>query len=294
MTKSSSQCIAYLGPEGTYTQTAALVFSKNSNVQSDYLACASIEDVFNNVACGNASHGVVPVENSTEGAINTTQDCLIHNKSRIIAEIVLPIEHNLLVSRSVRHQLQQSQNDGSRVNLDFSSIQSIYSHRQALAQCRQWLNANIPHAIRVECSSNAVAAAKVADEDQGAAIAGITAAELYKLDVAAAGIQDEDHNSTRFLVLAKQAVERSGNDKTSIVVYADNKPGALFRVLEPFEKLGLSLTKIETRPSRKEAWDYLFFIDFEGHADDDKVIDLFMQLQKCTAEVTLLGSYPRA
>ena len=138
------------------------------------------------------------------------------------------------------------------------------------------------------------AAAKVAEEEQGAAIAGITAAELYGLDVAASSIQDEDHNSTRFLVLSQQAISRSGNDKTSIVVYADNKPGALFRVLEPFEQLGLSLTKIETRPSRKEAWDYLFFIDFEGHGEEEKVKTLFQRLQACTAEVKLLGSYPRA
>lgn len=292
----TSNRIAYLGPAGTYTQTAARSFASASPDAADleYLACASIEDVFAAVASGGASHGVVPVENSTEGAINSTQDCLIHSKSPIIAEIVLPIEHNLLVSPSVTPQLSADQGIKTDTPNDYSSIQSVYSHRQALAQCRQWLNQHIPHAIRVECASNAVAAAKVAEEEQGAAIAGITAAELYGLDVAASSIQDEDHNSTRFLVLSQQAISRSGNDKTSIVVYADNKPGALFRVLEPFEQLGLSLTKIETRPSRKEAWDYLFFIDFEGHGEEEKVKTLFQRLQACTAEVKLLGSYPRA
>ena len=268
-----SKVIAYLGPPGTYSQAALLNHFGEDCTQ---LSCASIDEVFSVTESGTANAGVVPVENSTEGIVNNTQDRLVDTSLGIIGEVILTIEHNLLIPKN---------------STDFS-LQAIASHKQSLAQCRRWISSNYPDAILIECESNADAAQQ-ADAQKGiAAIAGFKAAELYELDVLAESIQDQDHNSTRFLVLSKEHSSPSGNDKTSLLVYTENKPGALFRVLEPFENLQVSLTKIDSRPSKNEAWEYVFFIDFEGHREDANISELFSRLEERTQLVKVLGSYP--
>ena len=267
--------IAYLGPEGTFSQMAALNhFGKKSNL----FACENIEDVFSAVELGKARFGVVPIENSTEGAVNNTQDCLLETTVFVSGEVVIPIEHQLLVTK---------QTDGI-------AIEKIASHKQSLAQCRNWLSKNYPSAELIECSSNAEAARLAATTDKTAAIAGELAAKIYNLVPAMKKIQDREHNSTRFFVLSQEKTRSSSYDKTSILVYTENKPGALFRILEPFENLKISLTKIETRPAKVEAWEYVFFIDFEGHTEDEVIKRLFGRLESCTAEFKVLGSYPVA
>ncbi len=265
--------VAYLGPEGTYSQLAAMEFF---GAGVELVDCASIDDVFIAVEEGRVSYGIVPVENSTEGAINNTQDCLVDSTARIIGEQVVSIEHSLL-----------AQEASSKAD-----IKKIASHKQSLAQCRTYLTKNFPIAQQVECSSNAEAAILAQADGATAAIASELAGQIYSLRSLESRIQDKSNNRTRFLVLALEETEASGYDKTSILVYTENKPGALFRVLEPFEKLDLSLTRIETRPSKKEAWEYVFFIDFEGHVDDEATKSLFSALKLSRVEVKVLGSYP--
>ncbi|MBT7226349.1 MAG: prephenate dehydratase [Gammaproteobacteria bacterium] len=265
--------VAYLGPEGTYSQLAAMEFF---GAGVELVDCASIDDVFIAVEEGRVSYGIVPVENSTEGAINNTQDCLVDSTARIIGEQVVSIEHSLL-----------AQEASSKAD-----IKKIASHKQSLAQCRTYLTKNFPIAQQVECSSNAEAAILAQADGATAAIASELAGQIYSLRSLESRIQDKSNNRTRFLVLALEETEASGYNKTSILVYTENKPGALFRVLKPFEKLGLSLTRIETRPSKKEAWEYVFFIDFEGHVDDEATKSLFSALKLSRVEVKVLGSYP--
>ena len=265
--------VAYLGPEGTYSQLAAMEFF---GAGVELVDCASIDDVFIAVEEGRVSYGIVPVENSTEGAINNTQDCLVDSTATIIGEQVVSIEHSLV-----------AQEASSKAD-----IKKIASHKQSLAQCRTYLTKNFPIAQQVECSSNAEAAILAQADGATAAIASELAGQIYSLRSLESRIQDKSNNRTRFLVLALEETEASGYDKTSILVYTENKPGALFRVLEPFEKLGLSLTRIETRPSKKEAWEYVFFIDFEGHVDDEATKSLFSALKLSRVEVKVLGSYP--
>lgn len=265
--------VAYLGPPGTYSQSAAL---RHFGDAVELLPCATIDDAFAEVANGAARYAVVPVENSTEGVVNNTQDCLIDTSLRIVGEEIVAIEHQFMASAATEK----------------AGVQRIASHRQSLAQCRQWLQSNYPNIEQIECASNSGAARLASEEPGTAAIAGEAAAAIYELSVLATQIQDQDHNSTRFLVIGKDACDRTGRDKTSILVYTANKSGALLRVLEPFEKLNLSLTKIDSRPSKKKAWEYVFFIDFEGHVDDPSVTELFAKLDACTEEVKVLGSYP--
>lgn len=267
--------VGFLGPKGTFSQAAVQQHFGPEAELHDY---PTIDEVFNAVTTGAVKFGVVPVENSTEGAINNTQDCLIDTKLRIVGEQIVLIVHNLLVQEKA----------------GFADIKTIASHKQSLAQCRKWIQSNAPGKELLECSSNAEAAKLARTEKHVAAIAGKIAADTYGLRVLFASIQDQAHNSTRFLVLANANTHATGKDKTSILVYTENRPGALFRVLQPFEELQISLTKIETRPSKKEAWEYVFFIDFEGHAEDEKIKTLFAKLNACTAEIKILGSYPAA
>lgn len=265
--------VAFLGPYGTFSQAAVINHFGN---ECKLHPCATIDDVFTAVEGQAAEFGVVPVENSTEGPVNNTQDCFVDTQVQIVGEVIVPIEHNLLVP----------------VGSKDMAIRVIASHKQSLAQCRDWIQANHPEAQLLECTSNADAANRVSAAEGVAAIAGEVAAETYGLHILANNIQDQEDNRTRFLVLHRTAVAASGADKTSILVYTENKPGALFRVLEPFERLQISLTKIDSRPSKKEAWAYVFFIDFEGHVDDENVKQLFSRLEGCTKEVKVLGSYP--
>lgn len=240
--------------------------------------CTTIDEVFAAVEAGTVDFGVVPVENSTEGAINNTQDCLVDTRIGIVGEQIVLIVHNLLAQK----------------DSPYERIRTIASHKQSLAQCRKWLREKAAGRNLIECSSNAEAAKLALADSTVAAIAGKIAAETYGLQLLYEAIQDQLHNSTRFLILSNAVTQATGRDKTSILVYTENKPGALFRVLQPFEELQVSLTKIETRPSKKEAWEYVFFIDFEGHRDDAKIKTLFARLKTCTAEVKTLGSYPAA
>ena len=272
---SDSNLVACLGPRGTFSQAAAL---KHFGDDCDLLECSSIDEVFNVLSEGKAKAGVVPVENSTEGAVNNTQDCLIDTALQICGEEIIPIKQNLLLA------------PGSNI----ADIEEIASHAQSLAQCRNWILANLPDVEQRECASNAEAASLAQSNSQTAAIAGDLAAQIYGLEIVREAIQDQQHNSTRFLILSANGAEPTGQDKTSVLIYTENKPGTLFRILEPFEQLQISLTKLETRPSKKEAWEYVFFIDFEGHEQDHAVQDLFARLENCTAEIKRLGSYPAA
>lgn len=274
-TASDAVRVGYLGPKGTFSQAAVLQHFGDDIALCDF---STIDEVFDAVATDKVDFGVVPVENSTEGAVNNTQDCLIDTRVRIVGEQIVLIVHNLLVH-------PQS---------SMAAIKVVASHKQSLAQCRQWLLRNMPDIELRECASNAEAAKLAVNNKDTAAIAGKVAADTYGLKILHASIQDQLHNSTRFLVLANAETEPTGADKTSIIVYTENKPGALFRCLQPFEELQISLTKIETRPSKKEAWEYVFFIDFEGHKADPQVRTLFERLGHCTAEVKILGSYPVA
>lgn len=265
--------VAYLGPRGTFSQAAVVSHFGSGCVLHE---CSSIDDVFVVVENNNVNYGVVPIENSTEGSVNNTQDCLIDSSVNVVGEVIVPIIHCMLTN-----------SEASEDNID-----KIASHKQSLAQCRNWIKKNYPRAELIECSSNAQAATLAIDNSNVAAIAGTLAAKEYQLKIQRRTIQDQKHNSTRFLILANQQTESSGNDKTSILVYTQNKPGALFRILQPFENLRISLTRIETRPAKIEAWAYVFFIDFEGHVQDETVIELFDRLKSCVAEIKVLGSYP--
>jgi len=267
--------IAFLGPAGTFTHAAA---DRHFGEAAAKRSLSSIDDVFSEVEAGLARFGVVPVENSTEGAVNITQDCLMDTTLVINAEVIIPIEHNFLM----------------RPDTTPDAIHRIVSHRQSLAQCRHWLKVHWPTVATAEVSSNAEAARLAAEDPATAAIAGERAADLYGLQIIARRIQDQSNNSTRFLVLSREKTRRTGHDKTSILVYTENRPGALFRVLEPFNTYQVSLTKIETRPARDSIWAYVFFIDFEGHEEDAAVISVFEQLRDRTVSIKKLGSYPLA
>jgi chorismate mutase/prephenate dehydratase len=267
--------VAYLGPPGTFTHSAV---DRYFGLDATATSVASIEEVFAEVESGRAQFGVVPVENSTEGAVNNTQDCLVDTSLCIVAEIVIPIVHNFML----------------RYDSKPGELTEIVSHRQSLAQCRRWLQAHWPDLQAREVSSNAEAARLASEDPHIAAIAGERAARLYDLKIESARIQDQANNCTRFLVLSAHRGVPTGRDKTSILVYTENKPGALFRVLEPFNTHQVSLTKIETRPARDGVWAYVFFIDFEGHADDPAVKQVFEELKGRTVKIKQLGSYPMA
>jgi len=265
---------AYLGPEGTYTQQAALKhFGKSAQVVS----LPAIDEVFREVASGAANYGVVPVENSTEGVVNHTLDNFIGSNVNICGEVVLRIHHHLLVS------------DVTKVD----SITRIYSHSQSLSQCRKWLDTHYPKAERIAVSSNAEAAKLVKGEWNSAAIAGEMACELYGLKSLAKNIEDQPDNSTRFLIIGSESVSASGDDKTSIVVSTLNQPGALHELLEPFHRNSVDLTRVETRPTTSGTWNYVFFIDFSGHQDDTLVESTLNEIKQKVSDLKVLGSYPR-
>ena len=266
--------IAYLGPEGTFTQAAALKhFGKSINTVSH----GAIDEVFRDVEAGNAHYGVVPVENSTEGVVSHTLDMFMQSSLQINGEVELRIHHNLLSAAS-----------------SLADINKVYSHQQSLAQCREWLDANLPHAERVAVSSNAEAAKRAAEQQGSAAIASDTAASIYDLTILAQNIEDEPDNTTRFLIIGRNPVEASGNDKTTLLVSIVNKLAALHELLAPFAANNVSLTRIESRPSRKGMWDYVFFIDIEGHRDNEAVKNALAALEKDAAMLKVLGSYPKA
>ena len=266
--------IAYLGPEGTFTQTAAQKHFGHSVSTSAY---ASIDQVFRDVESGACHYGVVPVENSTEGIVNHTLDMLINSSLLICGEVELRIHHHLISKAK-----------------ELSDIKQIYSHQQSLAQCRSWLDTHLLQADRIAVNSNADAARMASQEQDAAAIAGNAAAENYQLNFLVNNIEDDPDNTTRFLVIGRQMTPPSGNDKTSLLFSAPNKPGALHQMLACFADNDVSMTRIESRPSRRGMWDYIFFVDVEGHAEDESVKRSLEQLKQCASMVKLLGSYPCA
>jgi len=267
--------IAYLGPSGTYTEAAAI---KQFGHFASTRPLASIDEVFREVESDAAHYGIVPVENSTEGMVNLTLDCFMTSPLRICAEVELPIHHALLAAPTTKRE----------------SIREIYSHQQSFAQCRRWLDAHFPGCERIAVNSNAEAARVVAGREAAAAVAGEMAAERWGLRILDSRIEDHPDNKTRFLVIGKQKVGPSGSDKTSILVSTRNEPGALYRVLEPFHRHGISLTRIETRPSKTGSWSYVFFIDFDGHESTPEIRRVLGEVASVSLEVKSLGSYPQA
>ncbi|WP_027591348.1 prephenate dehydratase [Pseudomonas sp. RL] len=267
--------VAYLGPEGTFSHAAVL---KHFGAAVKSLPMAAIDEVFREVAAGAVNFGVVPVENSTEGAINHTLDSFLEHDLVICGEVELRIHHHLLVGETTKTD----------------KISRIYSHAQSLAQCRKWLDAHYPNVERVAVSSNAEAAKRVKSEWNSAAIAGDMAATLYGLTKLHEKIEDRPDNSTRFLIIGNQEVPPTGDDKTSIIVSMRNKPGTLHELLLPFHTNGIDLTRIETRPSRSGKWTYVFFIDFVGHHKDPLVKGVLETLADESVALKVLGSYPKA
>lgn len=267
--------IAYLGPEGTFSQSAAI---KHFGHAATTQACASIDEAFRVVEARSADYVVAPVENSTEGAVGRTLDLMVNTPLKVCGEVVLRIHHHLL-----------------RAEAGFDGIRRVYSHAQSLAQCHEWLNKNLPAEVeRVSVSSNAEAA-RLASLDAGcAAIAGDAAAERFGLNKLAENIEDEPNNTTRFLVLGYHQTTASGRDKTSLVMSAQNKPGAVHQLLSPLAEHGVSMTKFESRPSRTGLWEYVFFVDVEGHADEPRVVATLDALRNRAAFVKVLGAYPVA
>lgn len=265
--------VAFLGPEGTFTQEAV---TKHFGHSAKPVSMGAIDEVFREVEAGAVNYGVVPVENSTEGVVTHTLDNFINSGLKICGEVVLRIHQNLLISDVTKKD----------------SITRIYSHSQSLAQCRKWLDSHYPNAERIAVSSNADAARRIKGEWHSAAIASITAANLYGLTPLEEKIEDMPDNSTRFLIIGEQDVPASGVDKTSIVVSMRNEPGALHNLLEPFHRLGIDLTRVETRPSRSGAWNYVFFVDFSGHETDADVQQALKDVGEKAAELKVLGSYP--
>ena len=266
--------VAYLGPRGTYSGEAV---TRQFGSGAEPEPCASIGEVFRRVEAGFADYGVVPVENSTEGGIGVTLDLLLGTRLEICAEVLLPVHHCLL-SRA-------GSTDG---------LTAVYAHAQALGQCSGWLERHLPGVERVPVASNADAARRAGDEPATAAIASEGAAELYGLGVLARNIEDEPSNTTRFLVVGSQSVAPSGRDKTSVVMSAPNRPGGLHELLGPLARHGVSLSRLESRPSRTGLWEYVFFLDLEGHRHDAPVAAALAELRESAAFLKILGSYPVA
>jgi len=265
--------VAYWGPAGTFTHQAAMTKFGSS---CDYLPEPTIAEIFSVVRKGKADFGVVPIENSTEGVVNYTLDMLIDSDLLVCSEIMLPISHNLVGKGAL------------------SGIKKVYSNPTAMAQCRRWLEVNIPGAELIDVSTTSRGAALAAKEKDAAAIAGRLAAQINGLEVLAERIEDSTDNYTRFLVVGKSDSAATGRDKTSVVFATRHKAGALYDSLYFFKKHEVNLTMIESRPSGRRAWEYFFFVDFEGHRDDPKVKETLRDLGEEVLFVRVLGSYPQA
>ena len=266
--------IAYLGPQGTFSEMASYRYFGHS-IRA--LPETSIDQVFTEVEAGVADFGVVPVENSTEGAVNNTLDMFLSSPLHICGELDLPIHHHLM---SQQDQLED--------------IKVVFSHRQSLAQCRNWLKNNLPQAEKIAVSSNAEAARKAQLTPDASAIAGEAAASMYGLKILHSEIEDSVDNATRFLIIGRELSSSSGVDKTSIMAAAKDQPGALYHILRPFHEAEVSMTRIESRPSKKGKWDYVFFIDLEGHVEDENVATAIRHLERFTTRLKILGSYPQS
>ncbi len=268
--------IAFLGPEGTFSQQAVF---KHFGHSVRALPLVTINEVFHEVQAGNADFGVVPIENSTEGMVNNTLDMFITSPLKICGEIELRIQQHLM----------------GKVQ-DLAKVKRICSHQQSLAQCRSWLDENLPGVERIPVSSNAEGARRARDEVGTAAIAGQAAAEVYGLSIIVSNIEDQADNTTRFFVVGRKLFNPSGHDRTTLMLSAGDtdSPGALHRLLEPFARRDISLTRIESRPSKRKKWDYVFFIDAEGHVESEPLKSALDDLKEHASLFRILGSYPRA
>lgn len=266
--------IGYLGPEGTFSQQAV---QKHFGHSAKGLPLASVEEVFDEVAAGHADFGVVPVENSGQGTIQSTLDLFLSSPLKICGEVELRV-HQYLLSRTGH----------------IEDIERVYSHGLSLAQCKSWLRQYLPKSEKIAVSSNAEAARRARNADDAAAIAGENAAHVYGLRIVAGPIEDRPDNTTRFLVIGRNVFPPSGNDRTSLMVFVRDQPGALFRVLEPLARRGVSMNRIESRPAHTGLWQYAFFIDVGGHIDEAPLRDVVSDLEDFAENVTVLGSYPVA
>jgi len=266
--------IAYLGPEGTFTHTAA---RKQFGSTASYQGCRNFDEIFDEVEAGRVTYGVVPVENAFEGAVTHTLDLFIDRKVSICAEVLLGIHHHLLA------------------HCPMDRIEVVYTKSEVLSQCRKWLQAHLPNARLEEADSTAAAAARIANEPHAAAIASKEVAERHDLPILASNIEDHHGNTTRFLVIGQHDSPPSGKDKTALVMSTTDRPGALHDLLEPFHDRGIGLTRIESRPSRKNLWEYVFFIDLQGHRQDADVAAALDDIRKLPdGFLKILGSFPVA
>ncbi|MBC8414232.1 MAG: prephenate dehydratase [Nitrospira sp.] len=264
--------VSYLGPAATYTHLSA---KRQFGASAIYQPESTIRDVFTAVSDGSAQYGVVPIENSNEGVVNYTLDMFMDFDLKIAFEIMLKISHNLMSKTGKK-----------------SSVKHIYSHPQATAQCRRWLERNFPGVTVIDEASTADAARKIAKQSSSAAIASELAASEYKLKIIKKGIEDYKNNYTRFMVIAKSSTPKTGRDKTSIMFSIKDRAGALYSIMQPFAKHKISLTKIESRPSKRKAWEYIFFVDMEGHTESKKVSSAIEEIKKDCLFLKVLGSYP--
>ena len=266
--------VAYLGPAGTFSQAAVY---KQFGHEIDALHEAGIDACFRAVETGRADFAVVPVENSTEGAVSRTLDLIVTTPLRICGEIMLPIHQNLMSK-----------------NNELAQIKRVYGHAQSLAQCQNWLGRHMPHAALMSVASNSEGAILAADDEESAALGSEVAAELYGLSIVEPRIEDEASNTTRFLVLGVNDAAPSGRDKTSLVLGAPNQPGAIVKLLQPLADAGISMSKLESRPARSANWEYVFFVVCEGHRDDPLLASTLVEIGQHAAFLKILGSYPAA
>jgi len=266
--------VAYLGPAGTFSESAS---RRHFGSAPDFLPQVSIDEVFRAVEANRAHYGVVPVENSSEGAVGSTLDLLLVHSLQVCGEVQLRIHHHLLSRAS-----------------EIGAVRRLYSHAQSLAQCHEWLNANLAHLPRVPVASNAEAARMAAEDRESCAIAGEAAAQLYGLDKLAVNIEDNPNNSTRFLIIGRHGAGPSGQDKTSLVCSAPNRPGAVFGLLEPLARHGVDMSRLQSRPAPGGMWEYVFYIDLIGHRDDASVVAALAELEERAGFLKILGSYPAA
>jgi len=266
--------IAYLGPEGTFSEAAAI---KHFGHAAIGLPCASIDDVFRAVERGEAQYGVAPVENSTEGAVNRTLDLMLNSPLKICGEVMLRVRQHLM-----------------RKLPDLDGIRVVYSHAQSLAQCHEWLSQHLPGVNTIRVTSNGEAARMAAENSDAAAIAGELAAERHGLAIVARDIEDEPTNTTRFLVLGPEETAPSGRDKTSLVLSVRNRPGALLELLAPLAGHDIGLSKLESRPARSGAWEYVFYVDIDGHHADANIRKALAAVEEHCTFLKVLGAYPVA
>lgn len=265
--------VAFLGPEGTFSEIAVV---KRFGYDVDRIYVRNISDVFKEVSKGKADIGVIPIENSYNGVVAQTLDEFVDSHLKILGEIFLRVHHSLL-SRET----------------DISKIKKLYSHPQAIGQCREWIENNLYGVEIVETTSTAEASKIASSEPFSASIGNEILSKKYGLNILAADIEDDPMNMTRFWIIGEGEIKKTGNDKTTILCYIKDRPGALFDLIRPFKEIGINMTKIESRPSRIKLWDYLFFIDFEGHIEDEKVSKLLAEVEKNSSLVKILGSYPK-